>query len=76
MPNDAEEVTFDLFPEQVRLMTRIQQEVADPKQIMDVLQQIKEGLIQEMQRYRYLEKHQQFNERIKAEILDLKPADR
>ena len=71
-----EEVTFGLFPEQVRLMMRVQHGLADPKEIMDVLQQIKEGLITEMKKYKQLEKHEGFKESVRAQMMELKQVDR
>ena len=43
-PN-ATEVTFLLFPREVFLMQEVQNSTYDPKQLMDTLLEVKEGII-------------------------------
>ena len=57
-------------------MKDVQDGLADPKEIMDAIQSIKEGIITELRRYRIAESMPVFKQRIEVELKSMKIEER
>ena len=57
-------------------MKDVQDGLADPKEIMEAIQSIKEGIITELRRYRIAESMPVFKQRIEVELKSMKIEER
>ena len=62
------EVTFLLFPREVFLMQEVQSNCYDPKELMDTLLEVKEGIIKQFMRYRKADKTPEFRKGLTLEL--------
>lgn len=65
---DEKEVTFILFRRQIDLLRQVQDEMLDPKSMMDAILAIKEGVAAEYDRYRRADKNPAFRRELVNEV--------
>jgi len=66
--NRGEEVTFLLFRKETALIKDVGTKVTDPKQMMDTLLKVKDGIVTQFTSYKRADKNADFHQKLLTEV--------